>query len=147
MNLYMETTQANVGKTVSDIQRVLSLYGATAVLVDYVEKEPDGISFKIPVGSTEVPFRLPCRWTEVFKILSRRRIRVRDAEKLKDQARRVAWRQILRWVEAQLALVSTGMVKTEEVFMPYIQLSPRQTFFEHLQSQGWKFKQLTQGEE
>ena len=34
-------------------------------------------------------------------------------------AKRVAWRQILRWVQAQLAMIDTGMVKSEEVFLPY----------------------------
>jgi hypothetical protein len=31
----------------------------------------------------------------------------------------VAWRQILRWVEAQLALIDTGMVQPQEVFLSY----------------------------
>jgi hypothetical protein len=42
----------------------------------------------------------------------------------------VAWRQILRWVQAQMALVETKMVKVEEVFLPYIQGPGGQTVYE-----------------
>lgn len=47
-----------------------------------------------------------------------------------DKARRVAWRQIYRWVQAQLALVDTEMVKVEEVFFPYIQTKNGHTLYE-----------------
>ena len=57
------------------------------------------------------------------------------------QAKRVSWRQILRWVEAQLALTYTNMVKVEEVFLPYIQVNVEgQTLFEKLENN--KFKML-----
>lgn len=57
------------------------------------------------------------------------------------QAKRIAWRQILRWVEAQLALVETDMVKMQEVFMPYIQVNIKgQTLYEKLEES--KFKML-----
>ena len=38
-----------------------------------------------------------------------------------DQAYRVAWRNILDWVQAQMALLEIGMAKMEEVFLPYMQ--------------------------
>jgi hypothetical protein len=53
-----------------------------------------------------------------------------------NKARRIAWRQVLRWVEAQLALIETGMVKTQEVFLPYAmvgQNGKRRTMFEVLE--------------
>ena len=34
-----------------------------------------------------------------------------------EQAYRVAWRNILDWVEAQMALLEIGMAKMEEVFL------------------------------
>jgi hypothetical protein len=51
-----------------------------------------------------------------------------------EQAERVAWRQLLRWVQAQLAMIDTGMVRTEEVFMPYIVVNAatNQTLFERM---------------
>src|SRR6266478_5746936 len=38
-----------------------------------------------------------------------------------EQAYRVAWRNILDWVQAQMALLEIGMAKIEEVFLPYMQ--------------------------
>lgn len=57
---------------------------------------------------------------------------------LEAQAKRIAWRQILRWVEAQMAFVETGMVKMEEVFMPYIQVGIDETLFDRLEGQGFR---------
>jgi hypothetical protein len=36
-------------------------------------------------------------------------------------ARRVAWRILRNWTEAQLALIEVGMVKVHEVFLPWMQ--------------------------
>jgi hypothetical protein len=66
--------------------------------------------------------------------------RGRPAGDLTAQAKRVAWRQILRWVEAQLALTETKMAKLHEVFMPYLIVDKGQTIFEKLESQNWKFQ-------
>lgn len=53
-------------------------------------------------------------------ILKRTRKKRRfSADDWHEWSRRVAWRQILRWVEAQLALIETGMAKAQEVFLPY----------------------------
>ena len=46
------------------------------------------------------------------------------------QAVRVAWRIIKDWVEAQMALVDTSMVKTEEVFLPYMMVKGDKTLAE-----------------
>jgi hypothetical protein len=56
---------------------------------------------------------------------------------LRPQAKRIAWRQILRWIEAQMAFARTGMVKIQEVFMPYIQVSiTGQTLYERFEQKG-----------
>jgi hypothetical protein len=144
LTIYMGTTSVDVGKTVSEIQRILGIYGATAIMIDYVDKEPDGLSFKIMIADQPISFRLPCRWKAVYQKMARQRIRMRDMEKVESQAKKIAWRQILRWVQAQLAMVDTGMVKTEEVFMQYMLVGKKgnQTLFESMQTGGWKVKKL-----
>ncbi|MDD4980682.1 MAG: hypothetical protein PHC54_05390 [Candidatus Omnitrophica bacterium] len=63
---------------------------------------------------------------------------MRNNNKIAQQAKRVAWRQILRWVEAQMALVETNMVKIQEVFMPYIQMTiSGQTLYEKIEQKGF----------
>ena len=53
------------------------------------------------------------------------------------QAERTAWRQVLRWVEAQMAMIEAGMTQTHEVFMPYAVIpgSDDKTMFQAWESQ------------
>jgi hypothetical protein len=50
---------------------------------------------------------------------------------------RVAWRNILDWVQAQMALLEIGMAKIEEVFLPYMQDREGITFFERMEQRGF----------
>jgi hypothetical protein len=80
---------------------------------------------------------LPARVDPVFQLLLKRRNGVLNDEtraRIREQAERVAWRQLLRWVQAQLAMIDVGMVKTHEVFMPYIQHPDGRTFFEYFEN-------------
>jgi len=126
--LFMETTEIPVQKTAADILGLLVRTGATQVSLDYQDGRPVGMRFIYPMNGHLVVFCLPVRTEPVFRILNGRRTpdawkqfnREAMAAKDREQAERVAWRQLLRWVEAQIALIDTGMVKTDEVFMPYI---------------------------
>src|ERR1039458_6782482 len=63
----------------------------------------------------------PLRVDPIFKKLQEERRRQREQHTTRDQERaeRIAWRQLLRWVEAQLAMVDLGMAQDAEVFMAY----------------------------
>jgi hypothetical protein len=119
--LFMGTTAINEERTISQIQAVLSNYGVTAVLTDYKEGRIEAMAFKI----NGVPFSLPCRWRSVVQFVGN-----------EDKARRIAWRQIFRWVQAQCALCDTGMVQIDEVFLPYMQVKPGVLFYEQVQQHG-----------
>jgi hypothetical protein len=137
--LYMETTTIAPNRTAGQIQDVLRRYGAHGVLTEYEGGEVSAVSFTIRVNQDqEVPFRLPCRWAQIYHLLRSRRRGVRKNSVLEAQAKRIAWRQILRWVEAQMAFIETGMVKMEEVFMPYIQVGIDKTLFDRLEEQRFK---------
>ncbi len=41
------------------------------------------------------------------------------------RAERIAWRQLLRWVQIQIAMIQTGMVDAAEVFLPYMEVGGR----------------------
>ena len=55
-----------------------------------------------------------------------------------DQARRVGWRIIKDWLEAQMALNSLNMVKIQEIFLPYIIGIDGKTLYEHIEQKGFK---------
>jgi hypothetical protein len=127
------TTKIEAAQTAAEIMGVLSKVGTRGASIDY---DPDGVpvalAFAIEAPHGEMAFRLPSRWEGVHAVLTRdweqRRIEGKYASKL--QAKRVAWRILKDWCEAQVALIQVGMVKTEEVFLPYALTANRQTFFE-----------------
>ena len=138
VTLFMETTRIAPERTVQEIQSVLARYGAGAVLLDYTAGQVAAVSFKYMVADREIAFRLPCRWENLAQVLKDSGRRPRSDDTLEAWARRVAWRQILRWVEAQFAMVETGMVKVQEVFLPYAQTKGGATVFESLEKTHFK---------
>lgn len=143
MTIFMETTAIAPEKTIAEIQALLVQHKATSILMEYEGGKVSSVCFRIPLNGDLIPFRLPCRHQPIQQILAERNrnwqypsYRKGLLEKFDEQSRRVAWRQILRWVQAQLALVSTGMVKVEEVFLPYMQTINGQTIFEKLEAKG-----------
>lgn len=109
-SIYTGSTKIPAQRTASEVQDVLRRSGAHQIATEYT---PDGsiraMRFTFPVDGQVVTFELPVR---VEALLPKLR---ND----KEQAERVAWRQLLRWVEAQLALIDAGMVQPAEVYMPY----------------------------
>lgn len=140
MTMFMETTRIKPEQTTSEIQSILAKYGAGAILFEFDGCKISAISFKYKVEGNEIAFRLPCRWQNLESILRQNGKRPKSDDTYEDWARRVAWRQLLRWTEAQFALVETGMVKVHEVFLPYAQTKSGKTIFENLE--GTKFKML-----
>jgi len=131
------TTEVPVEKSVMEIQKSLVTHGATKILSDY-----DGqgniisISFEVPSPYGPLHIKLPANKDPVLRILERQkrsnpRLKTKATE---DQALRVAWRIIKDWVEAQMALLETEMVKMEEIFMPYVLLPTGQTFFQKFET-------------
>jgi hypothetical protein len=139
-SLFMETTQIDPSQTVAEIQRILGQYGASTIRTDYENGEVVAVSFTIKINDDQIPFRLPCRWEAIFEYLNSKKKRRPHKRNTEAQAKRVAWRQILRWVEAQLALTDTNMVRMHEVFMPYLLMDKGQTLFDKFESQNWKFQ-------
>lgn len=136
MTLFMETTRIAPERTVAEIQQILSKYGANQVLLEYEKLKVSAVSFRYMVGDQPIPFRLPCRWQALETTLRQSGKRPRYDDTFENWARRIAWRQILRWVEAQMALVETNMVKVQEVFFPYIQTKTGQTIYELQEKKG-----------
>lgn len=138
--IFMETTKIEPSQTVGEIQKILGHYGASAIRTDYEKGEVVSVLFTINLNGDNIPFRLPCRWEAILQTINSRKKRHTIRSDWEGQAKRVAWRQILRWIEAQLALTETGMARLHEVFMPYLLVDKGQTLFEKFESQGWKFQ-------
>jgi len=117
--VYLESTEVSDIRTLGEIQELLSRKGARSINVAYENGRVISVDFAFTVGEQIIPFRLPCRFAAVEKILRHCNKKLKRNDTYADWARRVAWRQILYWLKAQLALIETDMVRTEEVFLPY----------------------------
>lgn len=142
MRLFMKTTKIEAHKTVAEIQSLLGASGCSGVMTMYDEnKDVKSVCFQIIFEGKTVAFNLPCRWQSIYNQLriNIKRPREGKLEDLKNQAKRVSWRQILWWVQAQLALVQTDMVKIQEVFLPYVQMDiTGKTLYQQIEDKGFK---------
>lgn len=138
------TTTINPSKSASEVQQILAKGGAKQVAIDYDQNgEPSALTFMILYLETPINFRLPCNVEGVYKALCRSGSKVPYSKQTKDQARRVAWRIIKDWVEAQLAIVESQQAQMTEVFLPYVLAESGQTMFQAFTES--KQKQLTAG--
>ena len=138
--IFMETTGIAPERTAAEVSSCLVQAGATSVSVRYDQGKIVGMSWTMRVGPNEMQFSMPARIDPVYRLLMSRRpnggkyLYEADKQRIRQQAERVGWRQLLRWTQAQLAMIEVGMAKNAEVFMPYMQQSDGSTFFEYFES-------------
>jgi len=134
MALLNYRTKIDPDKTATEIAKCLSMHGASAILTDYTDGILSAISFKIRLHQRELSFRLPCDWRPVLAVLEQqvRQGKIRRSAANDLQAVRTAWRIVKDWVEAQMALVETQMVTTQQVFLPYAVMPDNRTLTEHI---------------
>lgn len=129
------TTSISSQKTASEISDMLAKHGATSVRLVYEDGDPTGVSFEIDTQFGMREFVLPANIEGVHKALIREynagRSKVTRAQTKVEQARRVSWRILKDWIEAQLAVIEAGMVLLDEVMLPYMITDAGVTFTEH----------------
>lgn len=150
------TTSIPVEKTVGEIEKMLADSGAQKILKEYDGSgSVTSISFIIDTEKGVLPFRLPMNVRAVMQVInnqseqyvgkgySRHRVIPKKMVNDMEQAKRVGWRIIKDWLEAQLALIFLQMVKVEEIFLPYMwNERSGKTVFEMLEEKNFNFKQL-----
>ena len=115
--------------------------GATAINTDYRDGVIVGLRWVMKVRGIDQLFDMPARIAPVEKLLFARRkgfLSDNDRTRIHEQARRVAWRQLLRWIQAQMAMIACGMAESGEVFFAYLQSPGGQSTFEVFAEQGMR---------
>ena len=139
--LFMELTEIDPTKTAGEITSELVRSGATSINTDYKDGRVSGLRWIMRVSGQDVLFDMPVRVEPVFQIFKERSAgdwRF-DEAKTRAKAERVAWRQLLRWVQAQNAMIATGMVQAAEVYLPYMVVhSSGQTLFARMADSQFK---------
>lgn len=139
------STSISVEKTISEIELMLSKYGATKIMKEYTpEGQVHTLIFDIITDFGEMPVKLPVhteKILEVFKLqVSNKKLprKYWGGEWTVEQANRVGWRIIKDWLDAQLTLIGIQMVKIHEIFLPYAYDSKSgQTLFEKMEEKGF----------
>lgn len=121
------TSAVPVDRTLINIQKILTKHGANKISFDYAGEMVIGISFVIKTDKGFLPVKLPARLEKIPYAMYGRDC---QTQKEKDQVYRTAWKNIHDWIDAQMALLETEMVKMEEIFLPYIINRAGQTFYE-----------------
>lgn len=143
--LLMAHTEVPAQKTAGQICDTLVDAGAREVSMQYDAGMPVAVRWVMRVDGRDLLFQLPARTEAVYNRLVEVRERKsswisdRDKVVLRQRAERIGWRQLYRWVQAQMAMVDTGMTQASEVFLPYIYDPIRnQTLFEIIRADGMK---------
>ncbi len=132
--LYMETTKKSPEQTIAEIQMMLRPYKVRDIFMQYDETgEVEGFSFTLQIKEKRIPFKLPIRHEPLWQMARKKETKHIRTER---QARMVAWRQIYRWLEAQLALVEIDMVEIEEIFLPYMMIDQNKTVYDNFLTNG-----------
>lgn len=137
MPLLNYTTEIEAAKTLGEITGLLVASKAQAIMTEFDGAgNPTAVSFRIMGKFGVMNFRLPCNFMAAGKILNKQaqtgkipRRYINDVV----QARRVAWRIMRQWLEAQLALVELEMVPIEQIFLSYMQTDDGRTVYERLE--------------
>jgi len=140
MPLLNYTTSISSDKTVAEICALLGSAKCAAVMQEYdLQGSVSAIAFKINTEHGIICYHLPCFPDAIVEVFNRQVVAGKLARRYKgdkDQARRVGWRIVKDWLEAQLAIIETGMVKLDQVFLPYAQGPDGRTLYEIATSHG-----------
>jgi hypothetical protein len=133
--LFTYTTKIEPAKTIAEIQENLVQHGAKSVMANYTDEgKIESLSFVIISNGKAIAIKLPCDPKPVYKVLQRQYEEGKISRGFVDehQSLRVAWRIVKYWVEAQMALLETQMVKMEQIFLPYAIVKGGKTLFESM---------------
>jgi hypothetical protein len=143
VSLLNYTTQVDALKTMGEIERILVDHHATEVTKKYNDGLAIALEFTVKSNGRELPVRLPADADAVLRVMDREHPGSSLVNRA--QAYRVAWRHILRWVEAQMAFLDTGQVSMAQLFLPYAVTSSGKTIFQVVMDGGSHL--LTPGEQ
>lgn len=137
MGILNYTTTVPADKTVQQVQAILVKSGARHISAAYTDGVVDELIFDLNTEFGTRAYRMPANVAGVQAAMAHDRA-IDRRYKTVDQARRVAWRILKDWIEAQLAIIAAGLATSEQVLLPYmLDSTGRQTMFE-----AWRGDQI-----
>ena len=146
MPLTNYTTQVQSRNTATEIVQLLSDKKARQIVSDYDGSgKLTGIAWSVEAQGRTLAFRLPANMEAVWKEMQRLRTRNQIPPRFcnYEQAERIAWRNVLLWVKAQMAMIETGQITLPEAFFAYAITANGDTLYHSLESR--QFPMLGEG--
>lgn len=115
------TTATAVSKSKADVEKMLRRYGATAFSVtqDFSSRR-SSVNFVLPNDpshpSAQIPVRLHVETQRVARLLFPGK---QLSDPMLEQSERVAWRNLVLWIDAALSAASVGMQTITEAFFAH----------------------------
>jgi len=114
MRLKNYTTSVNADKSILEIEKFLTMFGASHVMKEYLS---DGLVRTLSFKISGRGYKVPANVDGVEKVMFTRGA---STQKQHEQAYRVAWRIIRDWVHSQLSITVSGQAQPDEVLLPYL---------------------------
>lgn len=132
------TTRIPATQTAGECQAILAAAGASAVAVEYTDKQPAGLAFRLDTPHGRRSFTLPVNVDGIQAVLAKaeragefaRLKKAGGAYSNRQHAANVAWRVVKDWLEANLALIAAEMVSLDEVMLPYLHVDDDRTLYQ-----------------
>lgn len=124
------TTKVPAVQTVSEIQGMLAMHGARRVMMDMDDGgKVSAVTFAVECFGQMQVFRIGANAEGVMRVMERDHIRCD-----KEQAERIAWRNVKDWIAAQLAMVETEQASMAELFFANVIDQNERRLFDVFQS-------------
>lgn len=122
--LYLENTTVPPERTAAQICEELIRAGAVQIAATYENGRIIGLRWIFRVAGQDLLFAMPVRIEQIYKLIRKhsRALGPEEEKKLREKSERIAWRQLLRWVQIQNAMIQTGMADAAEVYLPYLEV-------------------------
>lgn len=131
------TSKKSATATAAEIEELLIKHGAKMIQKEITNGNISAFRFVVDTAVGLVPIQLPVNVEAVYKILQKDRKTNRAVKVTMAQAERTAWRCLYDWTAAQMALIEIGMVKLEQVFLPYVVYKDGRTLYEAAADKGF----------
>ena len=130
MALKNYTSTQSVFKSAMELERILVDHGAMQIQKDTADGKITALRFIVNTAVGIVPFELPVNVEAVYKKLEQDKKSNARVKLSFEQAERTAWKCLLDWTAAQMALIQIGMATMDQVFLPYVLNDEGKTLYE-----------------
>ena len=109
------TTNVAPEKTIMEIEKILSDFGADAIMKEYAgDGTPRQLSFKLQGHG----YQLPANIDKVKERLIE--LKKTPMSRVDEQAIKVAWRVLKDWLHSQMTIIYIGQAEIDQVLLPYM---------------------------